>query len=228
MARPLRNFVEGGVYHVNSRGVDGLVIFRDDADREKFLQLVEKVVLERGWSCLGYCLMDNHFHLLLRTPLPDLAAGMQYINGQFARWFNLRHGRTGHLFQGRYHHEAVENDEHLLEVARYIPLNPVRAGMCGRAGEWRWSSHNAVVGKAKAKWLDIKDLLARFAARFGGDPASPRTYARFVAAHEQAHASFDRRRPHKPPGPLPQPDDAAAPLTPPGGPRPGRQGRRSR
>jgi REP element-mobilizing transposase RayT len=185
MPRPLRNFIENGVYHATARGVDRLTIFRDDIDREKFLELVQKVVVERGWSCLGYCLMDNHFHLLIRTPVPDLAAGMQYINGQYARWFNKRWGRTGHLFQGRYHHQTIETDEHLLEVARYIPLNPVRAGMVQAAGDWRWSSHNAVIGRARAAWLDVKDLHARFAARFGSDPQSPQKYEQFLAIEER-------------------------------------------
>ncbi len=184
MARPLRNFVRDGIYHLTARGVDRLTIFRDDEDRERFLELVRKVVLERGWSCLGYCLMDNHYHLLIRAPEADVAAGMQYINGQFARYFNNRHGRTGHLFQGRYHHEVIRNDVHLLETARYIPLNPVRAGMRARAIDWKWSSHNAILGLVKLDWLDVKDLLARFAAFFGGNPRSPKQYEQFVAVEE--------------------------------------------
>jgi REP element-mobilizing transposase RayT len=194
MPRPLRNFVEDGVYHANARGVDRLTIFRDDQDREKFLELAEKVIVDRGWSCLGYCLMDNHYHLLVRTPAADLAAGMQYINGQYARYFNKRWGRTGHLFQGRYHHQTVESDEHLLEVARYIPLNPVRAGMVASAGDWPWSSHRTMTGRKRAPWVDVKDLLARFAAAFGSNAESPEEYARFVAAEEEAEAA--RRRDH--------------------------------
>lgn len=197
MPRPLRNFVENGVYHLTSRGVDRLTIFRDDADREKFLELVEKVVVERGWSCLSYCLMDNHYHLLIRTPVPDLAAGMQYINGQYARYFNNRHGRSGHLFQGRYHHAVVEDDIHLLETARYIPLNPVRAGMTRTAAEWKWSSHNTVTGRARAAWVDIEDLLARFAAYFGGDPTSARGYEKYVATEERWSARQAGRRRHQ-------------------------------
>lgn len=194
MPRPLRNFIENGIYHLTARGVDQLTIFRDDVDRQRFVELVEKVVVERGWSCLGYCLMDNHYHLLMRTPTPDVAEGMQYLNGQFARFFNKRHGRTGHLFQGRYHHEAVETDVHLLETARYIPLNPVRAGMCATAGEWKWSSHNAVMGRAQAAWVDVEDLLARIAAFSGADPTTPAGYAEFVAAEERWAAAERRRR----------------------------------
>lgn len=180
MPRPLRNFVDNGIYHVTARGVDRQKIFRDDADRWKFLELLEKVVVAHGWSCVGYCQMDNHFHVLVRTPAADLHRGMQYLNGQYARWFNRKYHRDGHLFGGRYHAEAVLSDEHLLEVARYVPLNPVRAGLAGSAAAWPWSSHRTMAGQTKAAWVDVKDLRARIAARFGGSADSPHGYLHLV------------------------------------------------
>jgi putative transposase len=138
----------GAAYHVTSRGVRRQAIFRDDDDRLSFLGVLGAVVRRHEWSCLAFCLMTTHYHLLIRTPTADLAAGMQRLNGNFAQGFNRKHGETGHLFERRYHSIPIERDGHLVELCRYIALNPVRAGLCSRAEGWRWSSYRAVVGLA--------------------------------------------------------------------------------
>src|SRR5262249_43813541 len=115
------------------------VIFVDDVDRVMFLRLLARFEDRFRWTRLAYCLMGNHYHLLMRTPNAGLAAGMQRLNGCYAQWFNRRHARTGHLFQGRYGSELVRTDAHLLATARYIEMNPVAAGLCAAPEEWRWS-----------------------------------------------------------------------------------------
>jgi REP element-mobilizing transposase RayT len=131
-----------------SRGVRRQAIFRDDDDRASFLSVLWAVVRRHDWSCLAFCLMTTHYHLVIRTPDANLAAGMQRLNGNFAQGFNRKHGEAGHLFERRYHSVPIERDAHLLELYRYIALNPVRAGVCSRPEGWRWSSYRAVVGLA--------------------------------------------------------------------------------
>jgi REP element-mobilizing transposase RayT len=129
-----------------SRGVRKQAIFRDDDDRGVFLSLLWAVVRRHDWSCLAFCLMNTHYHLLIRTPDADLAAGMQRLNSNFAQGFNRKYAETGHLFERRYHSVPIERDGHLLELYRYIALNPVRAGLCSRPEGWTWSSYRAVAG----------------------------------------------------------------------------------
>ena len=126
MARPLRIEYPGAVYHVTSRGNARKKIFLDDIDRDEFLATLGWVVERFGWGCHAYCLMDNHFHLLIETPKPNLSLGMRQLNGVYTQRFNRRHKRVGHLFQGRFKAILVERDSYLLELARYIVLNPVR------------------------------------------------------------------------------------------------------
>src|SRR6185369_14352378 len=134
MARPLRLEFEGALYHVTSRGNERSPIFRDDRDRTKFLEILGSIASVSRWAVHAYCLMGNHYHLLLETPRPNLSAGMQRINGRYTQWFNRRHRRAGHLLQGRFKAILVERDPHLLELCRYVVLNPVRAGMAAGAG----------------------------------------------------------------------------------------------
>jgi putative transposase len=148
MARPLRILFPGALYHITVRGNEKKPIFRDDTDRYHFLRLLAKTIERFGWLCYSYCLMDNHFHLLIETPLPNLSEGMKILNGSFTQFFNWRHIRVGHLFQGRFHAILVEKNSYLLELCRYIPLNAVRAGMCPEAGDYRWSSYRAMMGQA--------------------------------------------------------------------------------
>ena len=132
---------------MTTRGNRKQEIFTDTRDRLRFLQLVERVVELLDWRCHGYCLMTNHYHLLIETPNGDISCGMHRLNGVYAKWFNWRHQYEGHLFERRFRGVLVEGDAHFLELTRYLVLNPVRAELTKTAGEWRWSSYNATVGK---------------------------------------------------------------------------------
>jgi putative transposase len=132
------------VYHVTSRGNRQQPIFVDDRDRHFFLGLLATICGRRRWSCRGYCLMTNHYHLVMETPDADLSAGMQALNGEYAHYFNFVHGTVGHVFQARFHAVLVESDPHLAELSRYLALNPVRAGLARAARDWRWSSYPAI------------------------------------------------------------------------------------
>jgi putative transposase len=164
MARPLRLEYAGAVYHVMTRGHERGSVFRDDKDRERFLDIVGAVCLEQGWVVHGYCLMGNHFHLLVETPRGDLSAGMRSINGRYAQFFNRRHDRRGHLFEGRFRAILVQKDEHLLELCRYVVLNPVRARLVDRPEQWPWSSYRATAGLGQGPdWLAVDWTLSMFA-----------------------------------------------------------------
>lgn len=129
MARPLRIEYPGAVYHITSRGNEKKTIFRSDKDRVDFLDTLQDVNSRYNWICHAYCLMGNHYHLLIETPDANLSIGMRQLNGVYTQSFNGRRKRTGHLFQGRYKAILIQKDSHLLEVCRYVVLNPVRAGM---------------------------------------------------------------------------------------------------
>ena len=146
MARPLRIEYASALYHVTSRGDRGEAIYEDDGDRQVFLTVLENVVQRFGWVCHAYCLMGNHYHLLLETPIPNLARGMRQISGVYTQKYNFMHRKVGHLFQGRYKAIVIEKDAHLMEVCRYVVLNPVRALLVERPREWRWSSYRATAG----------------------------------------------------------------------------------
>ncbi|MBI3291454.1 MAG: transposase [Elusimicrobia bacterium] len=154
MARPLRIEYENAVYHITSRGNEQQAIYRSDKDRRRFLDILGDVVKRYRWICHAYCLMDNHYHLLIETPLANISRGMRHLNGVYTQAFNYVHRRVGHLFQGRFRGILVEKQEHLLEVARYIVLNPVRARVCDRAEDYLWSSYNGTVGR-----MDCPDFL---------------------------------------------------------------------
>jgi REP element-mobilizing transposase RayT len=176
MARKLRLEVAGGTYHVTARGNNGCAIFLDDGDRRRLLSILGVVVALMGWQCHAYCLMDTHYHLVITTPEPNLARGMQRFNGIYAASFNRRHVRTGHLFQGRYYSVLVEEEQHALELCRYLALNPKRAGMCARAEDWPWSSFGPMLGLcAGPAFLSPQWILDQF----GDDPAT--SIARFHA-----------------------------------------------
>jgi REP element-mobilizing transposase RayT len=180
MARPLRIQFPGGVYHVISRGNARQAIFDDDADRQRFLRALNLAASTLGWRLFAYCLMTNHYHLCVETPGPTLARGMRDVNGTYAQGFNRRHGRVGHLFQSRYAAIVVEKDSHLLELARYIVLNPVRAGLCASAGDWPWSSYRVTLGQT-ARWIAVSSevILRQFSPNLREARAG---YERFVAA----------------------------------------------
>jgi putative transposase len=177
MPRPLRLQVPGGFFHLTARGNRRQPIFVDRDDPKLFTGLFEKVVRQLKWRCHGYCLMPNHYHLFVETPQPNLSTGMQYLNGIYAQWFNWTHGYNGHLFQGRFWSKLVETDDHLREVARYIVLNPVRAGLCEQPERWSWSSYNAMLGRPCPEFLEVRWLLSVF----DDDPVRARAvYRQFV------------------------------------------------
>jgi REP element-mobilizing transposase RayT len=144
-AKP-RQEVAGGIFHVTPRGNAREVIFLDELDYMEFLRALATAVAQARWLCHSYCLLPNHYHLLLETPEPTLATGMRCLNGRFAQRFNRRYDRVGHVFQGPYGAELVQTDAHLRETCRYIALNPVRAGLCEDPAEWPWSSYAALAG----------------------------------------------------------------------------------
>ncbi len=163
MPRSLRLELAGGVFHVTSRGDRREVIFLDDLDRKTWLSIFSKVCKKTKWICHSYCLMDNHYHLLLETPEKNLSSGMRDLNGIYAQSFNKRFGLVGHLFQGRFKSILVDKDSYLLELARYVPLNPVRAELVANAEDWHWSSYRQMIGKSPAvQWLQTDWVLGQF------------------------------------------------------------------
>ena len=180
MARPLRLEYPGAVYHVMARGHERSAIFRDADDRAKFLTLLASIVPDEKWVVHGYCLLGNHYHLMLETPEGELSRGMRSLNGEYGQWFNRRHDRRGHVFEGRFRAVLVQKESHLLELHRYIVLNPVRARLARRAADWRWSSYRATAGLERAPgWLETDWTLAQFAR---SRSAARGDFARFVAA----------------------------------------------
>lgn len=166
MARPLRLEFAGALYHVTSRGDRQEDIYEDDADRKAYLSLLGQVCETNNWECHAYCLMSNHYHLLIETPDSNLSKGMRQLNGVYTQAFNRAHDRAGHVFQGRYKAILVEKDGYLLELSRYIVLNPVRAGMVRSARDWPWSNYRATTGQVSvANYLNIDWVLSSFAKR---------------------------------------------------------------
>lgn len=138
-------------------------MYRDDRDRLRFLELLAAVAERYRWRVLAYCMMGNHYHLVVMTLEPTLASGMRQLNGVYAQWFNRRHKRVGHLFQGRYKAVAVQADRHLQRVVRYVIRNPIRAGLSSRPEQWPWTSHAATLATAPPGIVAVDDLLACFA-----------------------------------------------------------------
>ncbi len=139
MPRPQRSTFPYGVYHLTSRGVDGRLIFMDDDDRSYFVQLLLRVTERFAWKLHVYCLMGNHFHLIVECGQPALSKGMERLNGRHASGFNARHRRVGHLFQRGFESRLIADDAYFEEACNYVLANPVRAGLCTRAAAWPWS-----------------------------------------------------------------------------------------
>jgi len=178
MARPLRIEFPGAIYHVTSRGNAKQAIFIDDEDRGRFFDALSIVLDRFQWLCHAYCLMKNHYHLLIETPNSNLSRGMRELNGVYTQGFNQRHRRAGHLFQGRYKAIIVEKDNHLLSLCRYVVLNPVRIGLIKRPEQWKWSSYGATIGLVKKPSFLTDDwILSQFDARKG---IAVEKYRRFV------------------------------------------------
>lgn len=178
MTRPLRIEFPGAVYHVTSRGNAKQAIFIDDEDRDRFFDVLTIVVERFNWLCHAYCLMGNHYHLLIETPEGNLSKGMRELNGVYTQGFNQRYRRVGHLFQGRYKAIIVEKDNHLMSLCRYAVLNPVRVGLIERPEQWRWSSYRATIGLVKrGSFLTIDWILSQFDGR---KRVAMEKYKRFV------------------------------------------------
>ena len=178
MVRPLRIEYPGAVYHVTARGNARMPVFEDDRDRAGFLDLIEEAVERFDWRCHAYCLMGNHYHLLVETVGGDLSSGMRHINGVYTQRFNRGHGRVGHLFQGRFKSIMVDRDAYLLELCRYVVLNPVRAGMVERPEEYGWSSYGATAGVSpRPAFLSVDWILSQFSDE---KDAARKRYVEFV------------------------------------------------
>ncbi|RJQ52385.1 MAG: transposase [Nitrospiraceae bacterium] len=180
MARPLRIEYEGAVYHVTARGNERKAIFKEDPDRSLFLDILYKANKRYNILCHAYCLMDNHYHLIMETPEGNLSKGMRQLNGVYTLMFNKEHRRVGHIFQGRYKAILIQKESHLLEVCRYVVLNPVRARAVEKPEEWKWSSYQATSGKSKPHECLSRDwILGQFAE---SRMAAQKRYEDFVMA----------------------------------------------
>ncbi len=166
MARPLRIEYPGAIYHITSRGNARCAIYEDDEDRRSFIKILEDVIDRYNWICYAYCLMDNHYHLLIETPDGNLSQGMRQLNGVYTQKFNWHHGRVGHIFQGRFKAILVDRDNYLLELCRYVVLNPVRAGIVAIPEAYPWSSYRAMAGFERGySFLNRDWILAQFGKR---------------------------------------------------------------
>ena len=178
MARPLRISFPHAVYHVTARGNERKAIFRGDGDRKRFTQILVEMVEQYKVMCYAWVLMDNHYHLLIETPQPNLSSAIRHLNGVYTQVFNRRHHRVGHLFQGRFTSILVEKESYLLELCRYVVLNPVRAGMVKHPREWRWSSYSNTAGETQVpSWLTVDWLLGQFGKQ---QTIAQRAYRQFV------------------------------------------------
>lgn len=163
MARPLRIEYAGALYHITSRGDRREDIYRNNGDREQWLETLSQVCERFNWVVHSYCQMSNHYHLLVETVDGHLSRGMCQLNGIYTQKFNRKHHESGHLFQGRYKAILVQKETYLLELTRYIVLNPVRARMVKRPEDWEWSSFNAMIGAdTESQWLDVDWTLSQF------------------------------------------------------------------
>ena len=178
MARPLRLEFPDAAYHVTSRGNARNAVFFGDEDRELFFVCLGEVVVHFGWVCHAYCLMNNHYHLLIETPEGNLSLGMRQLNGIYTQRFNRCHGRVGHLFQGRFKAIVVDRDSYLLELCRYVVLNPIRVAMVMHIEHYPWSSYRATMGLTDCPgWLNTDWLLSHFGKHRA---VAQRHYADFV------------------------------------------------
>ena len=163
MARPLRIEFADALYHVTSRGNERRPIFRTIRDRQTFLHFLGVAAGRFRWSVTAWTLMTNHFHLVIQTAEPNLSKGMQWLNGTYANWYNRIHERCGHLFQGRFKGILIDSETYFADVLRYVVLNPVRAKMCGRPEDYRWSSYRATAGlEAAPDWLNVASVYQLF------------------------------------------------------------------
>ena len=180
MARPLRIQFKGALYHIISRGNERMMIFLEDPDRIKYLNILHTTIERFNWLCHVYCLMGNHYHLMIETPDANLAKGMKYLNQVYSQFFNWKYSRVGHVLQGRYKSYIVQKEAYLLHCCRYIVLNPWDAKLVEHPAEWKWSSYAATAGRIKPQpFLTTDWLLEIFGANV---KRASKNYTRFVEA----------------------------------------------
>ena len=190
MARPLRHEFPGGFYHVMARGNEKADIYLNDDDRELFLKYLSNAIKRNNWICHAYCLMPNHYHLLIELNEKTLSRGMQYLNGVYAQAFNRRHERVGHLYQGRAKIIIVDKNSYLLELTRYIALNPVRARLTYTPDQYPWSSYRATINlEPRPEYLSTDGLLVNFGKN---RPEAITRYKEFVAAGKNQPSPFEQ------------------------------------
>lgn len=178
MARPLRIEYSGATYHITSRGNEKKSIFKDDKDRSIFLNILKDVNKRYNWLCHAYCLMDNHYHLIIETLDGTLSRGMRQLNGVYTQTLNKRHRRVGHIFQGRYKAILIDKENYLLEACRYVVLNPVRAKMVEAPEEWKWSSYRGTAGIKTPHFSLATDwILGQFGTKQG---LAEKRYVQFI------------------------------------------------
>lgn len=165
MTRPLRTEVADGIHHAMSRGLNKQTIYRESIDYRSFLLELSDCVVRFKWRCLAYCLMNNHFHLLIQTPQANLGEGMRDLKSAYATTFNARYGRRGPLFEGRYRSQLVQTGDYLLAAARYIALNPVRAGLTIRPELYEWSSYRLLHAGESSRLFDDAALISQLEGR---------------------------------------------------------------
>jgi REP element-mobilizing transposase RayT len=190
MARPLRIQAAGLTYHVTARGVRRMNIYLDNDDRRRFLTLLAAVVQRYALQCHAYCEMTNHYHIAVTTTEANLSRACQQLNGDYAQWWNWRHKHVGHVFQGRFDAQIVQDDAYLLNVCRYIVLNPVRAGMVSTPEQWTWSSYAAMTGLVRRPSLLDCDRVLELVSP--GDPADGPNRFRQSVLEADAHAVLPR------------------------------------
>lgn len=192
MARPLRLEFAGALYHVTSRGDRREDIYLTDNDRNAYLEILGEVCERYNWIIHAYCLMDNHYHILIETPDSNLSKGMRQLNGVYTQYFNRTHKRVGHVYQGRYVAIIIQKETYLLEVARYVVLNPVRARMEHTAKDWPWSSYRATSGYiCPPVWLNTNWIIAHFSS---SKSTAMDLYRKFVAEGKNQTSIWEQLR----------------------------------
>ncbi|HKL48920.1 MAG TPA: transposase [Desulfuromonadales bacterium] len=189
MARKPRIHFPGAVYHVILRGNAGQNVFLGDIDRFRLFLLLQEGTERFGYRVHAFCLMDNHIHLVLQVGEQPLSKGMHNLSFRYTRWMNYRQNRSGHLFQGRYKPVLVDADNYLLELTRYVHLNPVRAGMVSSPADYQWSSHNAYLGNDQFPWLCTEFVLSQFQK---DDHSARKAYSVFILAGMEGHDFGER------------------------------------
>ena len=183
MGRAMRVIHAGEAYHLTARGSNRAVVFVDDDDRQRFVMRLGATAQRYEWSCLGYCLMGNHIHLIARGPDGSIPLGMRDLLGGHARHFNSRHARTGHVFGGRFHHVHIADQRQMIATLRYVALNPVRAGLVQRPEQWPWSSYASLMnGIIHPGTVDAHAVLALVAREDVGPWAARKRLADQVEA----------------------------------------------